>query len=316
MRGILTLAVGLALLISAAAATGNYNVVDVVVTEEVLDNCVTGDAVLAQVTGAASYIAGNGNYVLQYEDLRIEENAVIGIDESGISEMAFQVANATGSFNLEEQYITLDTEYNCITDGNMDQFAMQTADLVGSYNWAWQETQADADYNALTMSDLLQMSAMEACATGTENFLGQYTYQGAFDNCLTLSDMWQQVAQEENIMGCANNWYYDPVLQCDVYAGQCAYEISAENALTGSMMNQLICQDQEIIGDANFVDQYADTEAVYNCFTLGGMVQGVEEIAASMGCGNEILQCVDLHSFGNAVTGGMVIQDTTIVSNA
>ncbi len=309
MKTLIKIALGFLLLVSAAAATGNWNCENVNICQDATGNCITGDVNLAQITDASSFVLGSDNSVDQCMGLSADDNCLTGVGEqSNLCQRGDLTANATGCYNDLEQGVDFSAYENCLTDSNMTQWGMQAGDAVGSCNDISQYAAADACDNCLTMSDQKQISDFEVCATGDSNCVDQCLYQEASDNCLTTSCLWQQTAKVVDILGCDNSVYQDNNLQYADY-----------NCMTGSLLNQVICENAQVTGSCNEVDQGAcsamETDACNNCLTNAGMLQSINSQAVVEGCNNYVNHNVYLDTDCNSLTGGMLTQMSTINSN-
>ncbi len=318
MKTLIKIALGFLLLVSAAAATGNFNNVYVDIYAEATGNCVSGNVNLAQITDASAFVEGSCNDVYQClgtdgEDgygLFADDNCLAGNGrQTNLIQRADLIGNATGCNNCVSQDLNdLDAIDNCVTDSNLTQWSIMKADTIGSWNGVDQCTASDAYENCLTLSDQKQMADFDACTTGDYNCVSQDLYQDACNNCVTTSCLWQQTAKVADILGSYNSAYQDNNLQ---YAD--------DNCLTGSVLNQMICDSAQITGTCNEVDQGScnaiETDACNNCLTNAGMLQSINSKALIAGCNNYVNHEVYLDTDCNSLTGGMLSQISTIVSN-
>jgi hypothetical protein len=164
MRSLIAIALGLLILVSAAAATGNYNDVWVEVYSEAEDNCIV-DATLAQVTDESAFVFGNYNYVAQDADLYANCNALTGFgwnygfgepEGPEISQIAIQVANTIGSYNDAFQFAETSAFDNCLVNGGLDQSITELAEEFGNNNQVNQCIDLYTDYNSITDGALIQ----------------------------------------------------------------------------------------------------------------------------------------------------------------
>ncbi len=310
METLIKIALGFLLLVSAAAATGNYNCVNVDVYQEAIGNCITGDVNLAQITDASAFLIGSYNSVDQSMDLYADDNCLTGNGrETNLIQRADFVGNASGSNNYICQDVdSLNAYCNSMTDSNLTQWTILNADTIGSCNSVYQGTGSNAYDDCLTLSDLKQIVDFNVCAVGDDNCVDQWLYQEAGDNCLTISRLWQQTSKVANILGCWNN-----VEQNE------NYQYADSNTLTGSVLNQVICESAQITGECNEVNQGSCesiiTSAYNNCLTNAGMLQSINSKALEAGCNNYIDHEIGLYTDCNIITGGTLTQMSTVVSN-
>lgn len=315
MKTLIKMALGFLLLVSAAAATGDSNSVVATAYEEAIGNCITGDASMAQVTEAASFVLGSNNNIDQ--DLYFTANgnsltdsgAMDADDEdfdTGFAQVGQMVANATGCYNGVDQDIILDAACDKLTDSSLSQWAVQGADAVGDSNRLFQKTQAFALNDCLTsFSTLQQVSAFDICAVGSSNYVDQFLNQQASDNCLTVSDLSQYAEKIVNILGDDNSVYQN-----------CNFETADKNCLTaGSALSQVLRENAQITGCDNTAIQKSKIDAFCNTLTTGDLLQAINEKAVMAGSKNSITQDVWLYTKGNSITGGKLSQISTIVSN-
>jgi hypothetical protein len=80
-------------------------------------------------------------------------------------------------------------------------------------------------------------------------------------------------------------------------------------------MKQITCIDQDVTGNSNWGDQSAITISAYNCLTEAAMLQSIEEIMETVGSDNGVDQKIKLRAVDNVMTGGLLIQDSTVTTN-
>lgn len=320
MKNLIAIAVGMLLLVSAAAATGNDIGSIVSVSEETSGNCITG-ANLAQISEIDANLFGNGILAFQGVDLEIEDSSATGMNDgrTNLFQMADMDLNDTGCGSIDSQYIEFAQGENCITVGNLTQIGMQGADVIGNDNYVDQSTQAFAGVweecevgeekgspNFLTNSDLSQVSALDACVDGNYNYAEQELTQYASDNCLTTSRLSEQAAISADILGNYNN----PCGEQEVIQG------AAFNSLTGSVINEMASLDEQITGCDNDVNQYAFTGTYFNCLTDSTVLQNNNIIFRTLGNENFACQSAELISDYNSATFGHIVQQSVINTNA
>lgn len=320
MKNLLALAIGLLLLVSAAAATGNYNSNSVCVSEEMSGNCITGASV-GQVVKMDANILGSNIQAGQTVDLQMEDSCLTGLNDGRTNslQMVDMMLNDTGCNNIDNQYVEFAQGDNCVTIGNITQMAIEKADNIGSNNYIDQCSKAfagvyeDAEQaecgspNCLTNSNLMQVQVLSACLTGDYNAIIQEDDQYATDNCLTSSKLYEQVSENANILGCNNGNVVDPY--------QSACQNADNNCLANSLMSEIISQDVQIIGDYNGACQNAYTDNQGNCLTSSTSQQSIDMSIKEMGCNNFVSQTVSQQSGGNCVTGGNIAQQSSVNNN-
>jgi hypothetical protein len=119
MRKFIALAVGLIMLVSAAAATGNENNINAQVYSEAVGNCVTGGVTVAQVTYTEADLIGNFNEAEQFQELSANDNCLTdSVDDDDVdsifTQMGRQEAFANGSSNDICQDVWLNANDNCL----------------------------------------------------------------------------------------------------------------------------------------------------------------------------------------------------------
>jgi hypothetical protein len=128
MKNLIVLALAFMLSISAAAATGNNNCIEVDIYNEAADNCITGDVFMAQMTDIESYLSGSNNEVYQYAEFYADDNSLAGNgdDLTSLTQVGEMTANATGGNNESGSGLAWAMN-NCLTIGNISQDACQEA---------------------------------------------------------------------------------------------------------------------------------------------------------------------------------------------
>lgn len=302
MKRIVTLAVGLVLLISAAAATGNENMVNVDIDQDISDMCITY-GLTEQTTFAYSSVLGSYNDVDQEIDLNAEDcslvgpsgpwgveyleqlqsdNPIVGASPAKFSQEAAMIGNATGSNNEIDQHIDLDADENCMTLGAFHGLGQtvftggfQEAQVVGCDNDIDQETYADLFGNSITMADLGQTSELLSFVEGSANMIDQQADQEIGDNCI--------VNQDPYVLG---------------------------------RLNQEIEAMASVLGSENEIEMTPEQCAYENSLVNGRLIQSICQAASAFGYYNNIEQNVDQNSEGNSVVGGSIVQRTDVDSNA
>ncbi len=302
MKRIATLAVSLVLLISAAAATGNGNMISVDIDQDISDICVTY-GVTDQVTFAYSSVLGNFNDVDQEIDLSAEDCSLVGPSgpwgvgylerlQSGIpiigaspaklSQEAAMIGKVTGSNNEIDQHIDLDAEENCMTLGAFHGLGQtvfmggfQEAGVVGCDNDVDQETYADLKGNSITMANLRQTSELLSFVEGGANIIEMEADQEIEENCI--------VNQDPYVLG---------------------------------RLNQEIKAVGSVLGSENGITTETEQCAYDNSLVNGRLIQSVDQGASALGCNNNEEQNIAQNSEGNSVVGGSIVQQTSVNSNA
>lgn len=326
------------LLISTAAAAGSNNYIEVDIYNEAVDNCITGNVLLAQVTDVESYLSGSNNDVYQYAEFYADGNSLTGIgdDLTSLAQVGKMTANATGSNNEEWQWIGLAAIDNCMLDGNISQESSQEAEILGCGNLIDQENAAFAGIevsydspsfdeaietgilsgNSIVLSDLGQKTVLETFVEGSENEVLQWNVQEANDNCLTDAILSQYAGKEALIAGSRNlveqGVFFDEQTQeYEVANGEIAYR----NTLTEAMMLQDINELAGIIGCDNYVNQRAWVDSFDNCLTDAILIQEIYEAALIEGSENYVFHDVYFDSSDNSITGGFVTQIAEVESH-
>jgi hypothetical protein len=270
-------------------------------------------------------LCGNGIDADQNVDIEIEDSFLTGCGDD--KTMALQDVDLSiddkGNWNDDDQCVELTQGCNEVTDGKLSQLVCQDMDVEGNCNDVDQSSEAHAGVweewvgegrcrklvefgspNCLADSDLKQAQVLEACVKGNDNEVCQDVDQFATDNELTCSKLFEQAAEEAGVIGCDNE------------VDQDAVRIADDNCLTDSCANKLICEDADAIGSCNDVDQFAFE--INNCSELvcSTELQSIEENASTVGCGNDIDQCVELEVEDNCATGGHIVQDVCVDSDA
>lgn len=337
MKRIGTLAVGLVLLISAAAATGNGNTVSVDINQEVSGICIT-EGEIDQSTFAYSSVCGNYNEVDQEIDLYAEDSSlvgpsgpwgpeyleaqqsdmpIIGASPATFSQEAAMIGNVTGSDNEVEQHIDLDSSKNCMTLGAFHGLgqtvfmgSFQEAEVVGCENKVEQDTYTDLDCNSITMAHLGQTSELLALVEGSSNEMEQEADQEVEENCIVNQDPYvlgwlnQEIETISCVLGSENE------IETETEQEACL------NSLTNSVLQQSTKQAVGVTGSYNFLDEIEAKQYAYeNCLVNGRVRQSIDQGASVLGCDNGMEQNIVQSSEGNSVVGGNIVQTTSVNSD-
>ncbi len=294
MKKLIALVIGLVLLVSAAAATGVGNSIKAEIYSEAIDNCVTGDITLAQIVSSSSDITGCNNAANQYQDLYANDNDLTesGTEEGSIFiQMGTQEATVTSYDRVINQDILLNAEENCFVNSDLTQAAKQAT--TGSVT---QTTDVCASYNDATASSIMQLSDILSRGTSTVN-------QNVEDNCLVDSSIAQVTDIDSSTRGFGN------------VVNQNSLQYARYNDLVMSALMQ--CNDlaATIVGNDNSVRQSAEAYSDDNCLINATALQSINEIAESVGCDNQIDQDIDLVNEDNSITGGHLVQNSSIKSS-
>lgn len=317
MKNFATIAVGILLLVSAAAATGNNIDAIVAVSSEISGMAVTGASV-GQITNMEANVFGNDICADQFVDIEIEDGCLTGFDNGRTNDfqMVDLMLNSTGCGNYDSQYVEFAQGENSMNVGNITQMAFETIDDTGNGNivgqsssafaGVWEECEDGEEFgspNCLTNSELSQVQALDACVTGDINIVCQDDDQFATDNALTNSKLFEQVAENVNLFGCENA------------ASQVAIQNADFNCLTDSVANKMISLDVQALGDGNVAEQFAVEENECNSLTQSSELQNINMAIKQLGCGNQVSQYAILELEDNCATLGHIAQQTFINTN-
>lgn len=307
---IASIAVGLMLLISAAAAIGNNNHISVNVHQEAEGNCVTGEAYIAQISDAVAFVEGNNNNIEQEVNLYITDNFLTGTEvmPSSITQFGCIVGNVTGNDNHLSQNIYLNAHNNHLTMGSMSQEAAQKADVLGNGNQVSQSTYADSNNDLLTQSNLRQFSLLKASdVTGNDNIVDQHIEQLTEYNSLTNSKVWQLAVGNTSSFGNKNSAYTRVCQDAD------------NDHLTSSEMRQVAEVAFAIKGNGNRINQnskYTKMSAKRNSLAAGAAeVQQILEEINILGDDNAVSHDISLSKSDNSMTGGTFAQESKVITN-
>lgn len=230
------IAVGLMLLISAAAADGIGNQISINIHKEAEGNYVTGDAIIVQDVDVITTVDGNYNFVEQNVDLYINANALEGTEDqsASISQHALVMGNITGNRNILNQNLIMSACNNDLEESDLSQKVTQKADIQGSDNDVSQSMFVDSHDNDLTQSDIEQSSTMKALVAGNFNDVDQSAEQRIEYDSLTGSKEWQLIEMPATIIGSKHK------------LTQYAKEYSARNCFTANAV-----KGQRILEAAN-----------------------------------------------------------------
>lgn len=295
MKKFIVLAIGLMLFVSAAAAEGVGNSINVEVSTEAIDNCITGDVTVAQITNSTADLTGCNNKANQYQDLYAIDNDLVesGTDEgTTLTQMGVQIATVTSYDKVVNQDISLDAEENCLVNSDLLQAAKQAATSS-----ATQTTDVSANYNDATGSSIMQLSDVASRGLTTVNQNVEY-------NCLVDSELVQEAEIDTSNRG------FDNVF----------HQTSNQNAECNDLVTSALVQCNEIaatnIGNANTVDQTADANSEDNCLINAEVLQSIEEMSETVGCDNQIDQNVCLNNEDNDIVDGSLAQSSAIITSA
>lgn len=294
MKKFIALAIGLVLFVSAAAADGVGNSIKTEIISEAIDNCVTGNVTIAQVTNSTADLTGCNNAANQYQDLYAIDNDLVdsGTDEGSIfAQIGTQTAIVTSYDKVVNQDILLDAEENCFVNSDLTQAAKQAATSS-----ATQTTDVSANYNEATGSSIMQLS--DVASRGTTRVDQNVEY-----NCLVDSELLQEAEIDTSTKGFGNVFH-----QTSLQNAEC-------NDLVASALMQ--CNDIDAIntGNDNTVDQTADANSEDSCLVGAEVLQSIEELAESVGCENDISQDISVNNADNDLVGGSLVQDSTAISS-
>lgn len=315
MKNFISVALGILLFISAAAAQGNGNNVVVVANEATTGLSNTG-ANIAQVADINTNLMGNDILANQIASLMIEDGNILGQSDgkTNVIQVANLMLNDTGSTNVDSQFVALDQDDNDLTIGNITQLTVLKADDIGNENSIDQSSSSSAgnffgfvEPNSLTNSDLKQTSILDASVNGSNNNAVQSTDQFITDNTLTNSMLYEQADINANILGNENN--------LDL-SSQGVFQNVDSNILTNSSASQLIYLDEQSSGNLNDVSQLARPFFFDNILTSSTAIQGIDVEASTSGNENTIDQNVDLVSQDNSAVGGNIAQMVEIKTNS
>jgi hypothetical protein len=303
---IASIAVGLMLLISAAATSGSGNQVSIDIHQEAEGNCVTGEVFIAQVTDAVAFVEGNNNYVEQDVGLYINDNTLMGTEEqpTSLTQFGFIVGNVTGNGNNLNQNLNMNAHNNRMTISNMCQEAAQKVEILGNNNDVSQSLSVDSYDNDLKVSEIGQFSLLKASVVGNDIIVDQSAQQQAEYNSLKGSKIWQKTVGNVSAYGNKNSAY------------QQIYQDADDNSLTSSTLTQLIETRSPISGSGNSVNQYAKVYAKRNSLTAGAVeVQQILEVADILGIDNSVYHNIALRNTDNAMVGGVFVQESSVITD-
>ncbi len=241
-NGIAQIAVGLMLLISAAAADGVGNQISVNIHKEAEGNYITGEVHIVQDVDVITTVDGNYNFVEQNVDLFIDANALEGTEDqpTSITQHALIVGNVSGNRNILNQNLIMSACNNNLEGSDLSQKATQNAEIWGSDNAVSQSMFVDSHDNVLTQSDIEQSSTLKALIVGNYNTVDQSGEEQLEYNSLTGSKMWQLIETPAMIVGSGN----DLIQYAKVYAKR--------NKLTaGAVRGQKITETANLLGIDN-----------------------------------------------------------------
>lgn len=315
MRDLITIAFGLMLLVSAAAAQGNGNTAIVTLNERTTNMQITG-ANVAQMADIDANLMGNDILANQIVGLRIEEGDITG--QSNGKTNAIQVVdlilNDTGNANVDSQFVGIAQVENDLTTGNITQITTLQADDTGNENTIDQSSSSSAgiffgfiEPNLLVNSELKQTSILNAYVNGNTNNAVQGADQFIVDNTLTNSKIYEHANINANILGNENNLGL---------GGQGIYQIAGNNLLTSSWASQQVFLDEQSSGNLNDVSQLGRSFFFDNMLTTSTASQSIDAKARVSGNDNTIDQNVDLTGGDNNAVDGHITQVADIETNS
>jgi hypothetical protein len=295
MKNLIALAIGLVLLVSAAAAEGVGNSLTTEICSEAEGNCITGDITLAQIASSSSDITGCNNAANQYQDLFANDNCLTesGTDEGSIfAQMGTQEATVTSYDKVVNQDISLNAEENSFVNSDLTQAAKQA-----TTSGVTQTTDVCASYNDATGSSIMQLSDVLTRGTTVVDQNVEY-------NCLVDSAI-AQVADIDS-----SNRGFDNVI------GQTSIQDAECNDLVRSALTQCNFLALTNVGNSNSLSQLAEASSEDNCLVDATALQSINETVESLGCDNIVKQDVNLENEDNSMTGGSLVQKSIVKSSA
>jgi hypothetical protein len=314
MRSLITIAFGLMLLVSAAAAQGNGNTGAVMINEETTGMQITG-ANVAQIADVDANLMGNNILANQIVGLRIEEGDLTGQSDGKTNaiQAADLILNDTGNGNVDSQFVGIAQVENDLTIGNITQMTVLKADDMGNENVVDQSSSSSIgiffgfiESNLLVNSDLKQTSILNACVNGNTNNAVQGVDQFIVDNTLTNSKFYQHADINANILGNENNMGL---------GRQGIFQIADNNILIGSWVSQRVCLDEQSTGNLNEVSQLVRPFFFENTLTMSTALQSIDMRTRTSGSENTVDQNADLISGGNNAVDGSITQIADIETN-
>ncbi len=315
MRSLITIAFGLVLLVSTAAAQGNGNTGIAMINEGTSGMLITG-ANVAQMADIDADLIGNDILANQIVGLRIEDGDIAGLGngETNAIQVADLMLNDTGNANVDFQSVGIAQIENDLTIGNITQITLLQADDMGNENVVDQSSSSSIgiffgfiEPNSLTNSELKQTSILDVFVNGNANNAVQGTNQFITDNTLTDSKIYEHADINANILGNENNLGL---------GRQGIFQIVGDNLLTSSWASQLVSLDELSSGNLNEVSQLGRPFFFENMLTMSTALQSIDEKAETSGNGNIVDQNVDLTSGGNNAVDGRITQIADIETSS
>jgi hypothetical protein len=264
MKSIMTIILGLALLVSAAAA-GNSNIANVDVTDNMAGQIMT-NADFAQVSNIEAYLDGNSIHADQISNMEAIDNILTGSlqdDKTFFSQSVDQSISDKGNNNVDMQIIgatgtgigSFDSGLiavgNTLTDSASNQKISQKEIVEGNGNNAIQNVGVPGIIDVIG-----------SAVTGDGSFDSGLIAVG---NTLTDSVSNQMIRQNEMVEGNSNNAIQNvgvpgiiDVRNDAIVTGDGSFDsglIAVGNTLTDSASNQMISQKEIVEGNSNNAKQ-------------------------------------------------------------
>ncbi len=316
MRNIMAIAFGLLLLMPAVTATGNSNIANATVAENMVGQAMT-NAAFVQSSNADTNLAGNLINAIQITNISAVDNILTGSkpgDKTFFYQSVDQSISDTGNNNVDIQNVggpdisfaesvAVDTDFtgadlgltavdNTLTDSAIIQTICQSETVEGNSNMGIQSVGSP------------DISIVESVMVDTD-FAGADLGLIAVDNTLTDSVASQIINQSEKIDGNSNvgtQSVGSPKISIDEsvvvdasFTGVGLGLIAADNTLTDSAVGQIIDQSERVVGNSNAGTQNVGSPDI----SLGGsVVTGIGFIGSGLG----------LISVGNTLTDSAISQ--------
>jgi hypothetical protein len=314
MRSLITIAFGLMLLVSTAAAQGNGNTEIVTINEGTTGMQITG-ANVAQMADVDANLMGNDILANQIVGLRIEEGDLTGQSDgkTNVIQVADLILDDTGNANVDSQFVGIAQVENDLTTGNITQMTVLQADDMGNENTIDQSSSSSAgiffgfiEPNLLVNSDLKQTSILNAYVNGNTNNAVQGVDQFIVDNTMTNSRLYEHADINADILGNKNNLGL---------GRQGIFQIAGNNLLTSSWASQRIFLDEHSSGNLNDVSQLGRSYFSDNTLTMSAALQSIDAKTRTSGNENTVDQNADLIIGGNNAADGRITQIADIETN-
>ncbi len=316
MRNIMAIAFGLLLLMPAVTATGNSNIANATVAENMVGQAMT-NAAFVQSSNADTNLAGNLINAIQITNISAVDNILTGSkpgDKTFFYQSVDQSISDTGNNNVDiqnvggpdiniDRSVMVDTDFagadlgliavdNILTDSAIIQTICQNETVEGNSNMGIQSVGRP------------DISIVESVMVDTD-FAGVDLGLIAADNTLTDSVASQIINQSEKIDGNSNvgtqsvgspKISIDETIVVDTsFTGVGLGLIAADNTLTDSAIGQIIDQSEKIDGNSNLGTQNVGSPDIS---IDGSVVTGTSFIGSGLG----------LISVGNTLTDSAVGQ--------